>query len=96
MPYILILRPQAIGQCLHILDPKISKSLKVFQALEIFESISHPKPIRLLGVGVSLLKKEWCQQDLFEKREKKDHLLKAMDRVNERFGDWTLTWASLY
>jgi len=66
------------------------------QALEIFESISHPKPIRLLGVGVSLLKKEWCQLDLFEKREKKDNLLKAMDRINERFGDWTLTWAGLY
>jgi DNA polymerase-4 len=66
------------------------------QALEIFESIPHPKQIRLLGVGVSLLKKEWCQLDLFEKREKKDNLLKAMDRVNERFGDWTLTWASLY
>jgi DNA polymerase-4 len=65
-------------------------------AVEIFESISHPKPIRLLGVGVSLLKKEWCQLDLFERREKKDKLLKAMDRVNERFGDWTLTWASLY
>jgi DNA polymerase-4 len=65
-------------------------------AVEIFESISHPRPIRLLGVGVSLLKKEWCQLDLFEKREKKDKLLKAMDRVNERFGDWTLTWASLY
>ena len=62
----------------------------------IFESIPHPKPIRLLGVGVSHLKKEWCQLDLFEKREKKDQLLKAMDRVNERFGDWTLTWASLY
>jgi len=45
---------------------------------------------------VSLLKKEWCQLDLFERREKKDKLLKAMDRVNERFGDWTLTWASLY
>jgi len=65
-------------------------------SLEIFESIPHPKPIRLLGVGMSLLKKEWCQQDLFEKREKKDNLLKAMDRVNERFGDWTLTWAGLY
>ncbi len=62
----------------------------------IFESIPHPKPIRLLGVGVSLLKKEWCQMDLFEKREKKDNLLKAMDRVNERFGDWTLTWGGLY
>jgi len=65
-------------------------------ASEIFESIPHPKPIRLLGVGVSLLKKEWCQLDLFEERGKKDSLLKAMDRVNERFGDWTLTWAGLY
>jgi DNA polymerase-4 len=66
------------------------------QAFEIFESIPHPKPIRLLGVGVSLLKKEWCQMDLFERKDKKDNLLKAMDRVNERFGDWTLTWAGLY
>jgi DNA polymerase-4 len=66
------------------------------QAFEIFESISHPKPIRLLGVGVSLLKKEGCQLDLFEKKDKKDDLLQAMDRVNERFGDWTLTWAGLY
>lgn len=66
------------------------------EALEIFESINPRKPIRLLGVGVSLLRKEGYQLDLFEKREKKDKLLKAMDRVNERFGDWTLTWASLY
>jgi len=65
-------------------------------SLEIFESISHPKPVRLLGVGMSLLKKEWCQLDLFEKRDKKDKMLRAMDRVNERFGDWTLTWAGLY
>jgi DNA polymerase-4 len=75
----------------------INSGNEIFRhALEIFESISHPKPIRLLGVGVSQLKKEWCQLDLFEKRDKKDNLLKAMDRVNERFGDWTLTWASLF
>jgi DNA polymerase-4 len=75
----------------------INSGNEIFQhAFEIFESISHPKPIRLLGVGVSLLKKEWCQLGLFEKRNKKDNLLKAMDRVNERFGDWTLTWAGLY
>ena len=65
-------------------------------SLQIFESVHHPKPIRLLGVGVSLFKKDWCQLDLFEKRERKDDLLKAMDRVNNRFGDWTLTWGSLY
>jgi DNA polymerase-4 len=63
---------------------------------EIFESIPHPKPIRLLGVGVSHLKKEGYQLDLFEKRDKKEKMLKAMDRVNERFGDWTLTWGGLY
>jgi DNA polymerase-4 len=63
---------------------------------EIFESIPHPKPIRLLGVGVSLLKKDWYQMDLFEKTDRKDNLLKAMDRVNEKFGDWTLTWAGIY
>ena len=75
----------------------INSGNEIFRhALEIFESISHPKTIRLLGVGVSQLKKEWCQLDLFERREKKDKLLKAMDRVNERFGDWTLSWASLY
>jgi DNA polymerase-4 len=66
------------------------------QALGMFKSIPHPKPIRLLGVGVSQLKKEGCQLDLFERRDKKDCLLKAMDRVNERFGDWTLTWGALY
>ena len=65
-------------------------------ASEIFESISHPKPIRLLGVGMSLLVKKGLQLHLFEKRDKKDNLLKAMDRVNEQFGDWTLTWAGLY
>jgi len=70
---------------------------EIFQyAFEIFKSVSHPKPIRLLGVGMSLLRKEGCQLDLFEKRDKKDNLLKAMDQVNERFGDWTLTWAGLY
>jgi DNA polymerase-4 len=75
----------------------VNSGNEIFQhALELFESIPHPKPIRLLGVGVSLLKKEGCQLNLFEKREKKDKLLKAMDRVNERFGDWTLTWGSLH
>jgi hypothetical protein len=49
-----------------------------------------------MGVGMSLLKMEWRQLDLFEKRDKKDNLLKAMDRVNERFGDWMITWAGIY
>lgn len=63
---------------------------------EIFNSIVHPKPIRLLGVKVSNLKKEGFQLELFENREKKEKLLKALDDINEKFGDWTLTWGSLF
>jgi DNA polymerase-4 len=79
------------------LSQPINSGNELFRnALDIFESIRHPKAIRLLGVGASLLKKEWTQLSLFDRPEKKDNLLKAMDRVNERFGDWTLTWGSLY
>ena len=79
------------------LSQSINNGNELFRnSLEIFESIRHPKPIRLLGVGASLLKKEWVQLNLFDGREKKDKLLKAMDRVNERFGDWTLTWGALF
>jgi DNA polymerase-4 len=79
------------------LSQPINSGNELFRnALEIFGTIRHPKAIRLLGVGASLLKKEWYQLSLFDQPEKKDNLLKAMDRVNERFGDWTLTWGSLY
>ena len=75
----------------------INSGPEIFQhSFDIFASILHPRPIRLLGVGVSQLKKEWCQLPLFVKREKMDNLLRAMDQVNGRFGDWTLTWGSLF
>ena len=79
------------------LSQSINSGNDIFRhGLEIYRSISHPKPIRLLGIGMSLLEKEWSQLGLFDRRQKTDHLLKAMDQVNDRFGDWTLTWASLY
>ena len=78
------------------LPKSINNGNEIFRHIfEIFQSISHAKQIRLLGVGATLLKREQGQLNLFEKREKSDNLLKAMDQVNERFGDWTLTWASL-
>lgn len=79
------------------LGQPINSGNEIFhQAFEIFESIPHPKPIRLLGVGMSLLKKEWYQLNLFEKRGQMDNLLKAMDEVNGRFGEWKLTWGTLF
>jgi DNA polymerase IV len=79
------------------LSKPINSGTEIFRhSLDIFQSIPHPKPIRLLGVGVAQLQKGWRQLDLFQKKEKNENLLKAMDRVNERFGDWTLTWAELH
>jgi len=78
------------------LSKSINSGNEIFRhAFEIFQSVSHARRIRLLGVAATLLKKEQGQLNLFEKRGKSDNLLKAMDQVNERFGDWTLTWASL-
>ena len=75
----------------------INSGPEIFQhSFDIFESILHPRPIRLLGVGVSQLKKEWCQLPLFVKREKVDNLLRALDLVYGRFSVWTLTWGSLF
>ncbi len=74
----------------------VNNGKEIFHAsLELFESLTHPEPIRLLGVTVSLLRREWYQLSLFERRDKEDNLLKAMDKLNERLGDWTLTWAEL-
>jgi DNA polymerase-4 len=79
------------------LSGPVSDGKEIFdQARQIFDSLSHPRPIRLLGVGVSLLKKEWCQLDLFDRPARKAGLMKVMDQINERYGDWTLTWGGLY
>jgi len=74
-----------------------SSGNEIFKEVEeIFYSISHPKPIRLLGVKVSFLRKEGYQLELFEDLDKKERLLKALDDVNKRYGNWTLTWGGLY
>lgn len=51
--------------------------------------------IRLAGVSVSNLVKESFQLSLFEKERKKEKLLKTIDRINQRYGDFTITWARL-
>lgn len=66
------------------------------EAWNLFSSLRHSKPIRLLGVKVSTLKREICQLELFENRDKKEKLLKALDDINEKFGEWTLTWGGLF
>lgn len=74
-----------------------SSGNEIFKEVKaVFNSIPHPKPIRLLGIKISNLKKEGYQLGLFENREKKEKLLKALDEINEKFGEWTLCWGGLF
>jgi DNA polymerase IV len=63
--------------------------------LTILEGIRLVKSIRLLGVSLSSFGNNE-QMTLFEKTDRKDReaLLKAMDTVNEKFGEDKITWAS--
>jgi DNA polymerase-4 len=64
-------------------------------ALSILDGIHLVKSIRLLGVSLSFFGNNE-QMTLFEisDRKEREALLKAMDAVNEKFGEDKITWAS--
>jgi DNA polymerase-4 len=62
--------------------------------LSILNSIRLKHKVRLLGVCLSDLRVETDQMCLFTDRAKEKALLRAMDAVNDRFGDFKLVWAS--
>ena len=63
--------------------------------LKILEGIELIKPIRLLGVSVTGLVKESKQLYLFEELEKEKKLNKAVQTINNKFGEFTIKPASL-
>ena len=65
-------------------------------AKKIFDSIRLQQAVRLLGVSLSNLIKTPQQLPLFLDKMQQQEVTRAMDAVNNRFGDFTLTWASLY
>jgi DNA polymerase-4 len=64
-------------------------------ALSVINGIHLIKSIRLLGVSLSSFGMNE-QLTLFEKQDRKDReaLLKAMDKVKDKFGEDKITWAS--
>ncbi|MEK6590563.1 MAG: DNA polymerase IV [Nitrospinota bacterium] len=80
------------------------KTLKVYtndthdiyhHALLILNSIKLKGGIRLLGVRLSDLMKDYSQLPLYEEDRKKEITLIAMDGINDKFGDFTITWGRL-
>ncbi|MEI6305211.1 MAG: DNA polymerase IV [Deltaproteobacteria bacterium] len=64
-------------------------------AVAILDTTELPQPIRLLGVKLSNLKYEAEQLSLFQEVQKKSDAIKAMDAVNDRFGEYKVTFGSL-
>ncbi len=65
-------------------------------ALRIWDSVGDRRPVRLLGVTVSNLKRGSKQLSLFARPNKVGVLWEAVDRVNNKYGDFTLTWGTLH
>lgn len=64
-------------------------------AVTLLDSVELTQPIRLLGVKLSNLRHQDEQLPLFEGERKKAHLAKAMDEVNSRFGEFSVTYGTL-
>jgi DNA polymerase IV len=65
-----------------------------YHALAVLHTIRLKDRVRLIGVRISNIIKNPGQMSLFENAEKRKSLLNAMDEVNNRYGDFRLTWAA--
>ncbi len=74
----------------------INLSDDIFKAsVAILDTVKLEQPVRLLGVSLSNLIHRGEQLPLFEAERKKAFATRAMDEVNSRFGEFTVTFASL-
>lgn len=65
-------------------------------ACRIFRELDRPpRPIRLLGVGVSSLRPSGKEGWLFKEFEEREHLLEVLDKINDKYGEFTVRPAFL-
>ncbi len=63
-------------------------------ALKIIDRIKLKDRIRLLGVSLSSLIKDLNQIPLIEEERKRKYILQAIDYINDKYGDFKITWGS--
>jgi DNA polymerase-4 len=74
----------------------INRSEDIYRAAAaILATLTLMQPVRLLGVRISNLRYENNQLPLFPEERKKAFMVSAMDEVNDRYGDFTVTFGSL-
>jgi DNA polymerase IV len=74
----------------------INRSEDIYRAAAtILETLVLEQPVRLLGVRLSSLSYQGSQLPLFEEERKKTLMIGAVDQVNDRYGDFTVTFGSI-
>lgn len=64
-------------------------------AMKLLTPMRLAMKVRLIGVSVSGLVRDPMQVSLFEDDRKRDAVTDAMDIINDRYGEFTVTWGSL-
>lgn len=78
------------------LSRPVNQSEDIYRgAIQILDSIELEQPVRLLGVRLTNLSYRQDQLPLFEEERRKAFMVHAMDVVNDRFGDFAVTFGSL-
>jgi DNA polymerase-4 len=74
----------------------VNHGLDIYTAgASILERLTLEQPVRLVGVSVSSLQREMDQVPLFTDERKRKVTSEAMDDINDRYGDFTVTWGTL-
>ena len=74
----------------------INQSDEIYKAATaILNSIEIEQKVRLLGISLSNLQHQSQQLPLFPEEQRKAKMTQAMDAVNNRLGDFTVTYGSL-
>ncbi len=78
------------------LSAHIDDGYRIYQeACAIMKSLPFEGRIRMLGVSVSTLVKNYHQISLFPRERRAGALLGALDRINDRYGEFTIQRAAL-
>jgi DNA polymerase IV len=74
----------------------INESEDIYRAaIAILDTVELQQPVRQLGVRLSNLRYHSQQLSLFREEQRKSDMVRAMDIVNDKFGDFTVTFGSL-
>lgn len=83
---------QFLGDGMQITIPYTNDGLEIFKsAWKIFHQIWDKNKIRMIGVSTSNLKPATpCNLSLLEDNQKQQIIIKTLDKINDRYGEFTL------